>query len=68
MNTESTILISMIMGALGVGYIVYGRNQMKASALVAGLLLCIYPYFIHNLFLNILIGVALLAAPFFVDD
>ena len=68
MNSEAGILIFVLMGALGMGYIVYGRKQMKASALVAGILLCIYPYFIHNLILSILLGLLIMVAPFFIYD
>ena len=62
------LLISMLAGAIGMGYIVYGRRQMKASALVAGIVLCIYPYFIPNPLLSILAGLAIMAAPFFIHD
>lgn len=46
------------------GYIVYGRKQMKASALIAGIALCIYPYFLPGLPLNILVGLLIMAGPF----
>jgi len=62
------ILIPMLAGTIGMGYIVYGRKQMKVSALMAGIILCIYPYFIHNLLLNILVGLVIMAAPFFIYD
>jgi FtsH-binding integral membrane protein len=68
MNMESTLLISVLASAIGMGYIVYGRKQMKASALIAGIALCIYPYFIHNLWLSLLAGAAIMAAPFFIPD
>jgi hypothetical protein len=33
----------------------------------AGVLLCVYPYFTENIWALIVIGVALLAAPFLID-
>ena len=64
---EGKILISMFVGLIGMGYITYGRKQMKGSALVVGILLCIYPYFVPSLWLNLLIGAVLMALPFFID-
>ena len=64
----SKLLISMLVGTIGMGYIIYGRKQMKVSALVAGIALCIYPYFIPNPFLSILVGAGIMAVPFFIYD
>jgi len=64
----SNILISMLIGSIGFGYFIYGRKQMKASALVAGVLLCIYPYFIPNIWLMLLVGGIIMAVPFFIYD
>ena len=48
-------------------YFVYGKRQSKIVPLVAGVLLCIYPYFTDSPYALIGIGAALLAAPFLVD-
>ncbi len=68
MDSGTKILIATLLGAIGFGYIVYGRKQLKGSALVAGIVLCIYPYFVQNLLLTLLIGLGILAAPFFIHD
>lgn len=57
----------MIAGAFGVGYFMYGKKQQKLVPMLAGVGLCVYPYFTENLILLISIGAALLAVPFFVD-
>ncbi len=62
------LLISMFIGCIGMGYIIYGRKQFKGSALVAGIALCVYPYFVHNLILLLLIGTGIMVVPFFVHD
>lgn len=64
----SNLLFSLLVSIIGMGYIMYGRKQMKVSALVAGIVLCIYPYFISNLLLAILVGLAVMVAPFFIYD
>jgi hypothetical protein len=61
------ILLSVLLGAIGVGYIVYGRKQMHGMALISGILLCIFPYFITNIWLTLLIAALLMALPRFVD-
>lgn len=57
----------MIAGAFGVGYFMYGKKQEKFAPMLAGVLLCVYPYFTDNVIALIAIGVALLAFPFFID-
>jgi len=56
-----------IAGAFGMAYFVYGKRQSKVVPLVAGILLCIYPYFTENPYALLGIGAALLAAPFLLD-
>ena len=63
----NSLIIGMIAGAFGVGYFIYGKKQQKLVPMLAGVLLCVYPYFTENLFVLIAIGVALLAAPFVID-
>jgi hypothetical protein len=63
----STFVIGLITGAFGVAYIVYGRRQTKFVPLVAGLLLCVYPYFIDGVLWLCVVGALLLAAPFVID-
>ena len=48
-------------------YFIYGKRQQRLSFLAAGVCLCIFPYLVDELALQILVGVALLAAPFFVN-
>ena len=63
----STIMAGVILGAIGMGYIVYGRKQMHPVALICGIALCVFPYFVHNIFLMILIAAGVMAVPRFVN-
>ena len=65
--TPTTLLIGIVTSAIGVGYFIYGKRQTKYAPLLAGLALCVYPYFIDSVTLLVVIGVALTAVPFFVD-
>ncbi len=62
----STIILGVLFGAIGIGYIVYGRKQKRGIALLSGIVLCACPYFVSNIYLIIFIGIALMALPFFI--
>ena len=47
MNTAN-ILASLIFGSIGFGACVYGKKQSNFKALVIGVLLMVYPYFVQN--------------------
>ena len=62
--TIGQILWGVFFGSLGAGYFIYGRRQENWVALVAGIALCVIPYFILNVWLLLLAGSALAALPF----
>jgi hypothetical protein len=61
------ILVGFIAGVFGVAYFVYGKKQAKLVPMVAGVLLCVYPYFTDSLLWLCVIGGLLLAVPFVID-
>jgi len=63
----TSLLFGVVAGAIGVGYFIYGRRQAKFVPLIAGMLLCVYPYFIDSVLWLSVIGAVLVAAPFVVD-
>lgn len=63
-SDEWNLFIIVFFSAVGLGYFVYGKKQRKASALIAGLLLMVYPYFTSGTLGLILIGLLLMAGPF----
>ena len=66
MNATS-VMIGIFTGAIGVGYFMYGKRQARFVPLIAGMLLCIYPYFVDSVTWLVVVGVALMAAPFLID-
>jgi hypothetical protein len=66
MESESQIIWGMLFGAIGFGYFLYGRKQKVAMPFLSGVALCIFPYFVSNVYLMVLIGVVLLALPYFI--
>jgi hypothetical protein len=63
---ETTLFLGVILGAVGAGYFVYGKKQRKGVALVAGLLLCVIPYFTSNIPLVVVLSILIMALPFFI--
>ena len=66
MNPTS-LVIGIFTGAIGMGYFIYGKRQAKFAPLLAGLTLCVYPYFVQSVLWTVVVGVALIAAPFLID-
>jgi uncharacterized membrane protein len=64
MNT-SQLLLSVLFSSIGLGYFIYGKKQKNIVPFLCGLILMIFPYFIENTGLLILIGAAVLAIPYF---
>jgi hypothetical protein len=62
-----SLLVGVIAGAIGMGYFIYGRRQTKLVPVVAGILLCVYPYFVDGVLWLAVVGTVLVAAPFLID-
>jgi len=60
----ANIVWALLFGAVGIGYFTYGRRQDHKSALLAGMALMIYPYFVSGTLAMVAVGAALLALPF----
>jgi len=61
------LLVGILAGAVGAGYFMYGKRQARFVPMIAGMLLCVYPYFVDSLPWLVGIGIVLMAAPFLVD-
>jgi len=66
MDSTALIMWGLLYGSIGMGYIMYGKKQQKGIALLSGVILCIFPYIISNIFLMILVGIIFIALPFFI--
>jgi hypothetical protein len=62
----TTLYAGVILGSIGLGYIVYGRKQKNPIALISGVVLCGIPYFTSNIILLAAAGMALMALPFII--
>lgn len=65
MGSTTNIILTIIFSAIGMGYIAYGKKQQQAVALVCGVALCAYTYFVSGTIPVIIIGIALMILPFY---
>jgi hypothetical protein len=65
MGTPAQLFWGMLFGAIGSGFFIYGKKQNAFVPLATGLLLCVFPYFITNVYLMLLVGCLLMAVPYF---
>ena len=56
----------MVFGAIGLGFFTYGKKQKAAVPLITGIALFMFPYFISNAYMLVIVGVLLVALPYFV--
>jgi hypothetical protein len=65
MGNSSGLLLGVLFGAVGLGYLTYGRRQKAVIPLVVGVALCVLPYLISNVWVLIGVGVILAGVPYF---
>jgi len=65
MDSTSLLVWGMLFGIIGLGFFTYGRRQKAIVPLVSGITLFVFPYFAPNLYLLIIIGIVLMAMPYF---
>jgi hypothetical protein len=66
MGSTATILWGVLFGSIGLGFFVYGKKQRKVVPLFCGVALFVFPYFISNVYLLVLIGVGFVVLPYFI--
>jgi hypothetical protein len=66
MNMDaSSLLWGLLFGSIGMGYFIYGKKQGRTVAMVSGIGLMAFTYFVTNSILIVLIGIVLMALPYF---
>lgn len=62
MNTTQ-LLLGLLFSSIGFGYFIYGRKQSQLVTRYVGIGLMIYPYFIEQSYLIVLVGLVLMLIP-----
>jgi hypothetical protein len=65
-NGTALLMWGMLFGAIGFGFFLYGRKQKSVVPLITGIALSVVPYCIANVYALVIVGVILLAIPYFV--
>jgi hypothetical protein len=68
MFSTMKIIVWLVSGALGMGYIIYGKKQSSLVFMLSGIALGVYPYLFSNIIVLIIIGVVLAVVPFVIKD
>ena len=63
---ETHLLIGLLLSAVGIGYLVYGRRQRAPICFVAGLGLMLIPFFVDSTMTLLLAGAGMAAVPFLI--
>ena len=66
MEGTSLLIWGMVFGAIGLGFFTYGKKQKAIVPLVSGIALIVFPYFIANVYMFVIVGVLLVVLPYFV--
>jgi len=66
MDSSAPLLWGLLFGSIGMGYFVYGKRQGRGVALLSGIALMVFPYFVSSGLLIVLIGMVLMAFPYFI--
>ncbi|MGH8456732.1 MAG: hypothetical protein ACRETW_12255 [Stenotrophobium sp.] len=66
MGSTASLLWGVLFSSIGMGYCIYGRKQQKLVPLLCGIGLIGYTFFVSNNVLMVVIGVVLMALPYFV--
>ena len=66
MGSESSLIWSVLFGAIGVGFFVYGRRQRMLVPFLSGIALMVVPYFVDSVGAMVALCVAFMALPYFI--
>lgn len=66
MDNSSIMMWSVFFGGIGIGYFMYGKKQKSIIPLCTGLALFVFPYFISSVTMLLIVGVILMAIPYYI--
>ncbi len=66
-STPWLFIWGIVFSVIGIGYMSFGKRRSSFGYLFSGLALCVYPYFVANVYLLVGIGVGLVILPFYLD-
>ena len=68
MGSTALLLWGVLFSSIGFGFFIYGKKQENWVVFLCGLVLMVYPYFISNTYILVLVGSVITAVPYFWRD
>jgi len=65
MGSEGSLIWGLVFSSIGFAYFIYGKKQKRGVPFASGIGLMVFPYFVSNSWLMVLIGAVLLGLPYF---
>lgn len=65
-GSTAVLIWGIVFGSVGTGFAIYGKRQKAIIPLCIGVALCVFPYFMENVYVPVFVGVVLMAIPYFV--
>jgi len=65
MESASHLIWGMVFGGIGFGFFLYGKKQKAVVPFAIGILLFVFPYFISNVYMLVIVGMVLVVLPYF---
>lgn len=66
MDSTAIMLWSVLFGGIGIGYFIYGKKQKAIVPFCTGLALFVFPYFMTSVTMMLIVGVILVAIPYYI--
>jgi len=64
----TALMLSVLFGALGMGFLMYGKKAGRLIPIIAGLSLMVLPYFISSVLILLIVCAVVTATPFVVRE
>ena len=65
MDNTASLIWGLIFGSIGLAYFIYGKKQKRGVPFASGIGLMIFPYFVSNTYIAVIIGIVLMALPYY---
>ena len=66
MDSSSMMVWGVLFSGIGIGFFMYGKKQKAVVPLCTGLALFVFPYFMTSVTMLLIVGITLVAIPYFV--
>ena len=66
--SPATLILGGLFSLIGMGAFVYGRKTDRIGMILGGIALSVFPYFIGNPVVIVLVGVAIMAGMYFFPE